>query len=159
MKLPAEYGIQGFVDQAGLAGTTHAGNANKPADGNIQCNAFEIVTPGTFEAEEAIRRIGDEDRPQEDSTPRWSNVAQVVLWGLYCALRTPKDFISAMRTAIGAGGEADACGAIAGAMIGAHVGYRALPRHLVKDLWGADAIREVGKAFFEQYAAANPNAE
>jgi ADP-ribosyl-[dinitrogen reductase] hydrolase len=52
------------------------------------------------------------------------------------------DFETGLRHVVGLGGDADANGAVAGALLGAHVGIEGLPADWVRRLREADAIRE-----------------
>ncbi len=50
-----------------------------------------------------------------------------VLWSLYAFLRSPADFMEAIRTAIAVGGDVDTTAAMTGAIAGARLGLQALP--------------------------------
>lgn len=57
-----------------------------------------------------------------------------VLWALYAFLRSPRDYLGAVATAITPGGDVDTMAAMAGAIAGAHLGLRAIPIELVRPL-------------------------
>ena len=68
-------------------------------------------------------------------------VTPSVLWSVYAFLRTPKDFVAAIDTAIAVGGDVDTTAAMTGAIAGAHVGLGGIPEDfacLVNDrgTWG-----------------------
>jgi ADP-ribosyl-[dinitrogen reductase] hydrolase len=56
------------------------------------------------------------------------------------------DFEPALRYVVGLGGDADTNGAVAGALLGAHVGAAGLPRRWVRRLRDAEAIRDEAEA-------------
>jgi ADP-ribosylglycohydrolase len=62
--------------------------------------------------------------PGEGFTPF---VTTTVLWSLYAFLRSPDDYLEAVRTAIAGGGDTDTTGAMTGAIAGARLGKQALP--------------------------------
>lgn len=71
-----------------------------------------------------------------------------VAWGIAAFLRYPESPKRALRDAIGIGGDTDTMAAIAGALIGAHLGERALPSAIVDALhdaheWDAAGLREL----------------
>ncbi|MEW6517543.1 MAG: ADP-ribosylglycohydrolase family protein [candidate division FCPU426 bacterium] len=73
-------------------------------------------------------------------------VVTSVLWSLLSFLRTPEDYWQTICTAIRVGGDVDTTAAMAGAVSGAHLGFSALPQHLVKRLtdqgtWSFDQLR------------------
>jgi ADP-ribosyl-[dinitrogen reductase] hydrolase len=49
----------------------------------------------------------------------------------YCFLRYPTDFDQAVRSAIRLGGDTDSVAAIVGGLVGAHIGFKKLPAHMV----------------------------
>lgn len=49
----------------------------------------------------------------------------------YCFLRYPSNFVRAVESAIGLGGDTDSVAALVGGLVGAHVGYAKLPTSLV----------------------------
>jgi ADP-ribosylglycohydrolase len=61
-------------------------------------------------------------------------VAEAVAAALYCYATHPDDFTAAVLPAINAGGDADTIAAMTGALVGAHLGARALPPDLVDGL-------------------------
>lgn len=57
-----------------------------------------------------------------------------VLWALYAFLRSPRDYLETIATAIAPGGDVATMAAMAGAISGAHLGLRAIPGELAKPL-------------------------
>jgi ADP-ribosylglycohydrolase len=55
-------------------------------------------------------------------------VTSSVLWSLYSFLRTPEDYWQSICTAISSGGDVDTTAAMSGAMAGARVGIKRIPR-------------------------------
>jgi ADP-ribosylglycohydrolase len=81
---------------------------------------------------------------------RWISpfVIPSVLWSLYAFLRTPEDYWETISTAIAPGGDVDSTAAMAGAISGAHVGLKRLPRELAKRVndqgqWGFEELIEL----------------
>jgi ADP-ribosylglycohydrolase len=72
-------------------------------------------------------------------------VVPSVLWSLRAFLVSPDDYLAAMATAIGCGGDVDTTAAMAGAISGARLGLAALPQDLAGHLtdrgtWGLDDL-------------------
>jgi ADP-ribosylglycohydrolase len=64
-----------------------------------------------------------------------------VLWSLYSFLRSPEDYMEAIRTAIAVGGDVDTTAAMVGAISGAYLGIEAIPLSLAQHIndqgtWG-----------------------
>ncbi len=57
-----------------------------------------------------------------------------VLWSLYSFLKYPDDYWKAISTAIRIGGDVDSTGAMTGAISGAYLGHKILPRAMVEKL-------------------------
>jgi len=107
----------------------------------------------------SISRAGQ--RPSEAGIPgRWPHaegmispfVVPSVLWSLYSFLRSPDDYMEAIRIAIGGGGDADTTAAMTGAISGAYLGLDAIPRTLAERLhddgsWGYDDLVRLVDAF------------
>jgi len=72
-------------------------------------------------------------------------VVPSVLWSLRAFLASPDDYLVAMATAIGCGGDVDTTAAMAGAVSGARLGLSALPQDLAACLtdrgtWGLEDL-------------------
>ncbi len=61
-------------------------------------------------------------------------VADAVAAALYCFATHPDDYRAAVLTAVNAGGDTDTIAAMTGALVGAHIGARALPPDFVDGL-------------------------
>jgi len=74
----------------------------------------------------------------KDDDPRWSGVSPwartSVLWSLYCLMAYPKDFWQAIELAVWVGGDSDTIAAMAGAMVGAHVGIDKFPEKVMEEV-------------------------
>jgi len=88
---------------------------------------------------------GDEDERRtvakwvlKDDDARWSGVSPwartSVLWSLYCLMAHPKDFWKAIEVAVWVGGDSDTIAAMAGAMVGAHVGIDKIPGKVMEEV-------------------------
>ncbi|MCA9191505.1 MAG: ADP-ribosylglycohydrolase family protein [Planctomycetales bacterium] len=64
-------------------------------------------------------------------------IVPTTVMALYCFLRYPKNYQRAVESAILLGGDSDSLGAIAGGLVGAHIGFKRLPQDLVIRLAGA----------------------
>ena len=62
---------------------------------------------------------------------------------VYCALKYPNDFEKAMIAAVNHDGDSDSTGAVTGNILGAYMGYDAIPEFYKKDLELHDIILEV----------------
>ncbi|MBO7425394.1 MAG: ADP-ribosylglycohydrolase family protein [Clostridiales bacterium] len=62
---------------------------------------------------------------------------------VFCALRYEKDFDKAIRTAVNHNGDSDSTGAITGNILGARIGYEAIPEKFKRNLELRDIILEI----------------
>ena len=62
---------------------------------------------------------------------------------VYCSLKYPEDIEKALIAAVNHEGDSDSTGAIAGNIVGAHVGYSRIPDKLIRDLELKDLILEI----------------
>jgi ADP-ribosylglycohydrolase len=100
------------------------------------------------EAVQTIASIGAEPTYSDGWAGISPFVTPSVLWSLYSVLRSPTDYWAAICTAIAVGGDVDTTAAMAGAIAGAAVGLRGVPREalgLVTDQgeWGYGALVEL----------------
>ena len=80
-------------------------------------------------------------------------VVPSVLWSLYSFLRSPDDYMTAIRTAISGGGDADTTAAMTGAISGAYLGIEAIPGPLAQRLedcgtWDYQALLGLSDSFY-----------
>lgn len=59
---------------------------------------------------------------------------------LYCAIRYFDNFEQALIASVNHGGDSDSTGAVTGNILGAAVGYEAIPQHFIQDLEQTDII-------------------
>ncbi len=62
---------------------------------------------------------------------------------VYCSLKYPEDIEKALIVAVNHEGDSDSTGAIAGNIVGAHVGFSRIPEKFIKDLELKDIILEI----------------
>ena len=79
-------------------------------------------------------------------------VTASVLWSIYSFLRSPDDYMEAVCTAIGVGGDVDTTAAMTGAVSGALVGLDRLPQDLAQRVndagtWGYDELVQLTHQF------------
>lgn len=68
--------------------------------------------------------------------------------GLLCSLRHENDFEGAITSAVNHGGDSDSTGAIAGNIVGAHLGLAGIPQHYLKHLELRDTISKIADDLF-----------
>ena len=59
---------------------------------------------------------------------------------VYCALRHKDDFAAGIRAAVNHSGDSDSTGAIAGNILGTHLGYSKIPHEFIDDLELLDVL-------------------
>ena len=64
---------------------------------------------------------------------------------VYCALKYPDDFEKAIVASVNYNGDSDSTGAVTGNILGAYLGYDALPGFYLRDLELRDIILEVAE--------------
>ncbi|MHA2096696.1 MAG: ADP-ribosylglycohydrolase family protein [Candidatus Hodarchaeales archaeon] len=68
----------------------------------------------------------------------WRNISPFVvpsvLWSLYSFLKTPGEYMDAIKTSIIVGGDVDTTAAMVGAISGAYLGMEAIPEYLAKEI-------------------------
>lgn len=68
--------------------------------------------------------------------------------GLLCSLRHENDFEGAITSAVNHGGDSDSTGAIAGNIVGAHLGLAGIPQHYLEHLELRDMISKIADDLF-----------
>lgn len=68
--------------------------------------------------------------------------------GLLCSLRYENDFEGAITSAVNHGGDSDSTGAIAGNIVGAHLGLAGIPQHYLEHLELRDTISKIADDLF-----------
>ncbi len=69
-----------------------------------------------------------------------SDAIETVTAAVYCLLRNPRQFSSAVLSGVNAGDAADSIGALTGGFVGALVGIEAIPRHFVQEVENSDVL-------------------
>lgn len=94
-------------------------------------------------AVERIQRAASARAPSDgqDGTP--AHPVPVLLLAVFAALRAPHDFRMAVSLALRAGGEADATAALCGGILGVHLGEKAIPARLRRNVLYGDHLRQV----------------
>lgn len=118
------------------------------------------------EREDVFQWLNAEDDASWDGISPWARTT--VLWSLYCLLAHPTNYWAAIRLAIWPGGDVDTTAAIAGAMVGAHVGIDRFPSEVVEKMrlelgdartpgWGWDGLEGLARQLHE--TATQPSEE
>lgn len=68
---------------------------------------------------------------------------------LYCALKYENDFEKGIVAAVNHKGDSDSTGAIAGNILGAHLGLQAIPAYFIEDLDVKDLLLELGQDLYK----------
>ena len=68
---------------------------------------------------------------------------EALVIAVYCSLKYPEDIEKALIAAVNHEGDSDSTGAIAGNIVGAHVGFSRIPEKFIKDLELKDLILEI----------------
>ena len=68
--------------------------------------------------------------------------------GLLCSLRHEDDFAGAITSAVNHGGDSDSTGAIAGNIVGAHLGLAGIPQRYLEHLELRDTISKIADDLF-----------
>lgn len=90
-------------------------------------------TPGSARERDAVLEfVLSKDDPSWDGVSPWA--LSSVLWSLYCLSAHPNNFWEALLLAIWPGGDVDTTAAMAGAMVGAHVGIEGFPVQVLQSV-------------------------
>jgi poly(ADP-ribose) glycohydrolase ARH3 len=73
-----------------------------------------------------------------------SDAVETVPAAIYCFLKYPRSFSSAVLAAVNAGDAADAVGALTGSLVGALAGVGAIDAHWVESVENADVLIGAG---------------
>ncbi|MDC0712759.1 ADP-ribosylglycohydrolase family protein [Stigmatella sp. ncwal1] len=97
----------------------------------------------------ALRKVGvpRSELVGVDGLP--SHVVPVLLTSLYATLKMPHDFREAVALVLRCGGEVDVAAAVTGALLGAHLGTRALPARLRKQVLYAENLLDTADRLFQ----------
>jgi ADP-ribosyl-[dinitrogen reductase] hydrolase len=108
-----------------------------------------LLTWETARALAALRKIGvpRAELSGVDGLP--AHVMPVLLTALYATLKVPHDFRQAVAMVLRCGGEVDVAAAVTGALLGAHLGTRALPARLRKQVLYLDNLVDTADRLFQ----------
>ena len=96
-------------------------------------------------------RLADSDMPDLEAIHALGEgwVAEEALAiGLLCSLRHEDDFAGAITSAVNHGGDSDSTGAIAGNIVGAHLGLAGIPQRYLEHLELRDTISKIADDLF-----------
>jgi ADP-ribosyl-[dinitrogen reductase] hydrolase len=108
-----------------------------------------LLTWETGRALAAVRKVGvpRSELSGVDGLP--AHVMPVLLTALYATLKVPHDFREAVAMVLRCGGEVDVAAAVTGALLGAHLGTRALPARLRKQVLYMDNLTDTADRLFQ----------
>jgi ADP-ribosyl-[dinitrogen reductase] hydrolase len=96
----------------------------------------------------ALRKVGVPRSELDGVEGLPPHVVPVLLTSLYATLKMPHDFREAVALVLRCGGEVDVAAAVTGALLGAHLGTRALPARLRKQvLYGENLLDTADRLF------------
>lgn len=95
----------------------------------------------------AISRAGT-DKPDFDAPIITPFVIPSVLASLWCLLRYPDSWASAVVAAIRLGGDVDTLGAIVGSLAGIRHGFSGIPGHLAESVVNADRLQSLALRYY-----------
>ncbi|WP_338863155.1 ADP-ribosylglycohydrolase family protein [Myxococcus stipitatus] len=135
-----------FCEQLSLAAAVH----DKGLAEEVR-HLPRLLTWDTTRALTQLRRVGvpPSELKGVDGLP--SHVVPVLLTSLYAALKVPHDFREAVALVLRCGGEADVAAALTGALIGAHLGTRAIPARLRKQVLYAENLVDTADRLFRAH--------
>ena len=127
------------------------------------CRVIERIYPGNDRhtsymralSERAVLCAGNKDSDSNNVMKLgegWVGEEALAI-GLYCALRHMDDFESAMRASVNHGGDSDSTGAVTGNILGAAVGYGAIPDFYKKDLEFHDLLVDIADDLYHGKAS------
>ncbi|NOK19055.1 ADP-ribosylglycohydrolase family protein [Corallococcus carmarthensis] len=107
-----------------------------------------LLTWDTQRALNQLRKVGvpPSELKGVDGLP--CHVVPVLLTSLYATLKVPHDFREAVVLTLRCGGEADVAAALTGALLGAHLGTRAIPARLRKQVLYAENLLDTADRLF-----------
>ena len=106
--------------------------------------AINLATCHDVAEETAIRLLGE----------GWTGDEALAI-AIYCMMKHPDNFEKAVIAAVNHDGDSDSTGAICGNLMGAIVGYEAIPTHFTKDLELKDLILEIADDIVKGFSPEN----
>lgn len=107
----------------------------------------------------------------EGDDPRWEGISPwarpSVLWSLYCLMAQPTSVWKALELAIMPGGDVDTTAAMAGTLVGAHVGLQKFPEQVIHEVapqihdrkapeWGWSALEKLAEELHQVVTSHSP---
>ena len=80
---------------------------------------------------------------------RGVSAAEIITSALYCILVHPKDFKSAVLTAVNGGGKADSIASVAGAFSGSYLGVGAIPDEWLQAIEAKEELQKTAHGLFD----------
>ncbi|GHG79965.1 ADP-ribosylglycohydrolase family protein [Comamonas sp. JC664] len=110
-----------------------------------------LLTWDTARALSQLRKVGvpPSELKGVDGLP--PHVVPVLLTSLYATLKVPHDFREAVALTLRCGGEADVAAALTGALLGAHLGTRAIPARLRKQVLYSENLMDTADRLFRAH--------
>ncbi|WP_224362491.1 ADP-ribosylglycohydrolase family protein [Hyalangium versicolor] len=108
-----------------------------------------LLTWDPVRALTALRKIGVPRSELQGVDGLPAHVVPVLLTSLYATLKVPHDFREAVAMVLRCGGEVDVAAAVTGALLGAHLGTRALPARLRKQVLYLDNLTDTADRLFQ----------
>ncbi|QSQ12518.1 ADP-ribosylglycohydrolase family protein [Myxococcus landrumensis] len=135
-----------FCEQLSLAAAVH----DKGLAEEVR-HLPRLLTWDTTRALTQLRKVGvpPSELKGVDGLP--SHVVPVLLTSLYAALKVPHDFREAVALVLRCGGEADVAAALTGALLGAHLGTRAIPARLRKQVLYSENLVDTADRLFRAH--------
>ena len=108
-----------------------------------------LLTWDKARALDALRKVGVPRSELQGVDGLPSHVVPVLLTSLYAALKVPHDFREAVALVLRCGGEVDVAAAVTGGLLGAHLGTRAIPARLRKQVLYLDNLVDTADRLFQ----------
>jgi ADP-ribosyl-[dinitrogen reductase] hydrolase len=108
-----------------------------------------LLTWDVGRALSALRKVGVPRSELDGVEGLPPHVVPVLLTSLYATLKMPHDFREAVALVLRCGGEVDVAAAVTGALLGAHLGTRALPARLRKQVLYSENLLDTADRLFQ----------
>jgi ADP-ribosyl-[dinitrogen reductase] hydrolase len=108
-----------------------------------------LLTWDKTRALDALRKVGVPRGELQGVDGLPAHVVPVLLTSLYAALKVPHDFREAVALVLRCGGEVDVAAAVTGGLLGAHLGTRALPARLRKQVLYLENLVDTADRLFQ----------
>jgi ADP-ribosylglycohydrolase len=108
-----------------------------------------LLTWDKARALDALRKIGVPRAELQGVDGLPAHVVPVLLTALYAALKVPHDFREAVALVLRCGGEVDVAAAVTGGLLGAHLGTRAIPARLRKQVLYLENLVDTADRLFQ----------